>query len=167
MKYNTGLKWVTYHWFPTGNRYFAKRVQATTSVKCLFSKEATWYSESFKKRLRHRCFPVNFAIFLRTSFYTEHLSVIASVYLKQSFTSRVFQNTDIFMQIFKKLMFWINVRQADLFILIPSEKIFQIMFTCHIIIWDMHWNRSQHIFTYILILSYTNFIISKVTFVLV
>ena len=26
-----------------------------------------------KKRLRHRCFPVNFAIFLRTPFLTEHL----------------------------------------------------------------------------------------------
>ena len=27
----------------------------------------------FKKRLWHRCFPVNFAIFLRTPFFTEHL----------------------------------------------------------------------------------------------
>ena len=27
-----------------------------------------------KKRLWHRCFPVNFAKFLRTSFVTEHLS---------------------------------------------------------------------------------------------
>ena len=28
---------------------------------------------SLKKRLWHRCFPVNFAKFLRTSFFTEHL----------------------------------------------------------------------------------------------
>ena len=27
----------------------------------------------FKKRLRHRCFPVNFVKFLRTPFFTEHL----------------------------------------------------------------------------------------------
>ena len=27
----------------------------------------------FKKRLWHRCFPVNFAKFLRTPFFTEHL----------------------------------------------------------------------------------------------
>ena len=27
----------------------------------------------FKKRLRHRCFPVNFAKFLRTTFFKEHL----------------------------------------------------------------------------------------------
>ena len=29
-----------------------------------------------KKRLRHRCFPVNFAKFLRTAFLTEHLQVL-------------------------------------------------------------------------------------------
>ena len=31
-----------------------------------------------KKSLWHRCFPVNFAKFLRTPFFTEHLGVVAS-----------------------------------------------------------------------------------------
>ena len=31
-----------------------------------------------KKRLWHRCFPVNFAKFLRTPFFTEHLRTTAS-----------------------------------------------------------------------------------------
>ena len=35
----------------------------------LFFRRAT----SLKKRLCHRCFPVNFAKFLRTPFFTEHL----------------------------------------------------------------------------------------------
>ena len=34
-----------------------------------------------KKRLRHRCFPVNFAKFVRTSFLTEHFWKPASVYV--------------------------------------------------------------------------------------
>ena len=34
-----------------------------------------------KKRLRHRCFPVNFTKFLRTPFFTVHLWVTASEYL--------------------------------------------------------------------------------------
>ena len=33
----------------------------------------------FKKRLRHRCFPVNFAKFLATPFFIEHLRATASV----------------------------------------------------------------------------------------
>ena len=32
-----------------------------------------------KKRLWHRCFPVNFAKFLRTPFFTEHLRTTASI----------------------------------------------------------------------------------------
>ena len=32
-----------------------------------------------KKRLWHRCFPVNFAKFLRTPFFKEHLRATASV----------------------------------------------------------------------------------------
>ena len=33
----------------------------------------------FKKRVGHRCFPVNFGKFLRTSFFTEHLWAAASI----------------------------------------------------------------------------------------
>ena len=36
-------------------------------VKCLL------FGEIFKKRIWHRCFPVNFAKFLRTPFFIEHL----------------------------------------------------------------------------------------------
>ena len=35
-------------------------------------------STLLKKRLWHRCFPVNFENFLRTPFFTEHLWVTAS-----------------------------------------------------------------------------------------
>ena len=34
-----------------------------------------------KKRLWHRCFPVNFAAFLRTPFFTEHLRMTASAFM--------------------------------------------------------------------------------------
>ena len=43
--------------------------------KCDFS----WPATLLKKRLWHRCFPVNFAKFLRTPFLTEHLRAIASL----------------------------------------------------------------------------------------
>ena len=33
----------------------------------------------YKKRLWHSCFPVNFAKFLRTPFFTEHLRTTASI----------------------------------------------------------------------------------------
>ena len=43
------------------------------------SQENTCARVSFlKKRLWHKCFPVNFAKFLRTCFFTEHLWVTAS-----------------------------------------------------------------------------------------
>ena len=35
-----------------------------------------------KKRLWHGCFPVNFAKFLKNTFFTEHLWATASVYFK-------------------------------------------------------------------------------------
>ena len=34
---------------------------------------SVWSATLLKKRLWHRCFPVNFAKFLRTTFFTEHL----------------------------------------------------------------------------------------------
>ena len=36
-----------------------------------------------KKRLWHRCFPVNFTKFLRTTFFTEHLWRLLLVHLKR------------------------------------------------------------------------------------
>ena len=40
----------------------------------------SWPATLLKKRLCHRCFPVNFAKFLRTPFLTEHLRTTASKY---------------------------------------------------------------------------------------
>ena len=37
-----------------------------------------------KKRLQHRCFPVNFAKFFNNIFFTEHLRATASEYLKRN-----------------------------------------------------------------------------------
>ena len=63
--------------------YCIEAVAQRCSVKKLFlaisqnSQDYTWARVSFltlvKKRLWHRCFPVNFAKFPRTSFLTEHL----------------------------------------------------------------------------------------------
>ena len=44
-----------------------------------------------KMRLRHRCFPVNFAKFLRTPFFTEHLRAIASVSSWVFFQNQLFR----------------------------------------------------------------------------
>ena len=49
------------------------------SVKKIFleisqnSQEAMRPATLFKKKLSHRCFPVNFGKYLRTPFFTEHL----------------------------------------------------------------------------------------------
>ena len=51
---------------------------------CLFFGLA---SNFIKKRLQHRCFPVKFKKFLRTSFYTEHLPTVTasdSAYISKS-----------------------------------------------------------------------------------
>ena len=51
--------------------------------ECLFDKVAGFRPTTLLKiSLRHRCFPVNFAKFLRISFFPEHLWETASVYLK-------------------------------------------------------------------------------------
>ena len=43
-------------------------------LKSLFNKVAGIQAcNSAKKKLQHRCFPVNIAKFLRTAFFTEHL----------------------------------------------------------------------------------------------
>ena len=72
------------------NTFFSEAVVQKCSVKKVFleifqnSQENTCARVSFliklqacvtllKKRLWHRCFPVNFAKFLRTPFFTEHL----------------------------------------------------------------------------------------------
>ena len=48
--------------------------QKTSVLEPNFSKVAGLIFCNFiKKRLRHRCFPVKFAKFLRTTFFTEHL----------------------------------------------------------------------------------------------
>ena len=46
-----------------------------TKLQALCLRRATL----LKKRLWHRCFPVNFAKFLRTTFLTEHIRATASI----------------------------------------------------------------------------------------
>ena len=55
-------------------RDFAKFTGKHLCQRLFFDKVAGLRSATFlKKRLGHRCFPVNFAKFLRTHFLTEHL----------------------------------------------------------------------------------------------
>ena len=55
-------------------RKFAKFAGKNLCQRLFFNKVAGPMSASLlKKGLWHRCFPVNFAKFLRTSFFTEHL----------------------------------------------------------------------------------------------
>ena len=57
-------------------------------LKSLFNKVADQKACNFvKKKLQHRCFPVKFAKFLRTPFFTEHLCVAASEYTVFQFYS--------------------------------------------------------------------------------
>ena len=62
--------------YPTG-WLFAVYVRATDLIASLGS-EGLRPATLLKKNLWHRCFPVNFAKFLRTPFFTEHIWAIAS-----------------------------------------------------------------------------------------
>ena len=55
--------------------FFKISVLKKTSVaEFLFNKVTALKARNFiKKKLQHRCFPVNIAKFLRTTFFTEHL----------------------------------------------------------------------------------------------
>ena len=55
-------------------RNFAKFAGKHLCQSLFFNKVGTL----FKKRLWHRCFPVNFGKFLRTPYFTEHLQTTAS-----------------------------------------------------------------------------------------
>ena len=62
-------------------RNFAKFTGKRLCKSLFFNKVACWGRRFLlKKRLWHRCFPVNFAKFLRILFFTEHLGVTASVW---------------------------------------------------------------------------------------
>ena len=69
-----GINFNTTSYFPGAavQRFTAKKEFLEISQN---SQGNTFARVSFliKKRLWHRCFPVNFAKFLRTRFYTEHL----------------------------------------------------------------------------------------------
>ena len=58
----------------------------------------------FKKRLWHRCFPVNFAKFLRTPFFTEHLRwlLLKAVFslLKKVFLQKPMKLWNVFVVLF-------------------------------------------------------------------
>ena len=48
-------------------------VARSSLLEVFCKKRCSWPANLFKKRLWHRCFPVNFAKFLRTAFLPEHL----------------------------------------------------------------------------------------------
>ena len=63
-----------------------------TKFRFLFNKLKVfqaWPATLLKKRLRHRCFPVNFAKFLRTPFFIKQLWVTASAIFTKSFSLRL------------------------------------------------------------------------------
>ena len=58
----------------------------------LFFNKVSFPSTLLKRRLRHWCFPVNFAKFLRTPFYIEHLWwLLLSVVLRWDFKTLFFK----------------------------------------------------------------------------
>ena len=61
-------------------RYSVKKGNTSTRVSFLIKLQTLGLRPAtlLKKRLWHKCFPVNFAKFLRTPFFTEHLLVTAS-----------------------------------------------------------------------------------------
>ena len=71
-------------------------------LESLFNKVAGLKACNFiKKRLQHRCFPVNIAKFLRTSFFTEYLRWlllhIVSIKLRNIFKLSPFHVTSLFL----------------------------------------------------------------------
>ena len=43
-----------------------------------------------KKRLQHRCFPVQFAKFLRTPYFTEHIRLLLLLYILTKYSASLF-----------------------------------------------------------------------------
>ena len=73
-------------------RNFAKSIGKHLCQSLFFNKVASLPTTLLKKRLWHRCFPVNFAKFLRTPFFTKHfrwrlLSCILSIDVNSLFAS--------------------------------------------------------------------------------
>ena len=74
-------------WEAVAHRYFLKKVLlkiAKNFQKNSYARDLQLY---FKKRLWHRCFPVNFAKFLRTTFFRRTSLVAASRLIASSFYS--------------------------------------------------------------------------------
>ena len=61
-----------------------------------------------KKSLWHRCFPVNFAKFLRTHFFTEHLRWLLLNELSVGLGRWWFHFRDMFLVVARKLKIWMN-----------------------------------------------------------
>ena len=60
-------------------QFVTEAVVRRCSVKKLFLESIKFQATLSKKRLWHRCFPMNFAKFLGTLFVTEHLWTTASL----------------------------------------------------------------------------------------
>ena len=75
-------------------QFVTEAVVRRCSVKKVFLESIKFQATLLKKRFRHRCFPVNFAEFLRTPFSTEHLRWLLSV-LRRKTKHRKDENTRI------------------------------------------------------------------------
>ena len=64
-------------------RNFTKSTRKHLCQVSFLIKLQTWPVTLLKKRLWHRCFPVNFVKFLRTSFLTEHLWCLLLMFAKR------------------------------------------------------------------------------------
>ena len=106
----------------------------------------------FKKRLWHRCFPVNFAKFLRTPFFTEHLwwlllKDLSGIHFRETYpwfwflttlTKTQFQNTLTYQNLFrlnifavyfqlKPIVFTVHIFSITIFFLYQTKVIFAFM----------------------------------------
>ena len=93
-------------------RNFAKFTGKHLCQRLFFKVAGLRPATLLKKSLRHRCFPVNFAKFLRTPFFTEHLRwlllhVNLNIYIYMSFLERLLAF------VFFRLLFIMKLRLSN------------------------------------------------------
>ena len=77
-------------------KVFLKISQNSQENTCLFLKAADLRPATLlKKRLWHRCFPVDFAKFLRTTFFTEQIQRLLLKFISNHTKEMVYVNTNL------------------------------------------------------------------------
>ena len=100
------------------------------------SQENTFVRDSsLIKSLWHRCFPVKFARFLRTPFFTEHLQTTASVIYPQNHCHSHYQNVRHKI-LYKWVLFYSEEAQMHM-----EKRVFFCSSTCTVYIW---WKTLGH-----------------------